>query len=671
MGNKIKKNASKPTPGSRGWDISLSGKSLRYFYAWIVVISFLVYGNTIFNGYGLDDSLVTNHNPLIEKGIKALPEIFTTNYISEDGVYLDYRPLVKASFALEYIFFGWKPGISHFINILLFAFACCMLFKVLLEAFSAKYFQVLFLGVLIYVVHPVHTEVVASLKNRDEIFVLLFTFLSARFFLKYADFSNRKFFVVGCLMFLLALFSKISCLPFIASIPLLLYFRNQNVKSAVFVFGALAGLAAVYYLIVIYSLPGFVRPYDYVETPFPYLQNVPLKLGTAFYSLAWYLKLLAVPYPLSFYYGYNYVELTPLFSFWSLVSIFIHTAFFVLGIYLFRKHRLISFLLLFYLIQISLYSNLVLPLVGIVAERGLFFASLSFCVLLSWVINYSWKSVQEKPNAESKKAAMLYDIRLSSVKAIVILILLIGFGTITVARNREWKDTITLFEADMPHLKNSAKANYMMAKEIRRIYRTDPQLTKEKLEVESAKAVHYYKLAIEIYPQYAQAMEELGMVYAIEQRNTSMAVPMFKEAFAIDSTLWRSANNLALSFQISKDTTEAIYWYERSVKAHTDNPKGWVELSKLYYMEGKKEKALWANEQLLKITPESYLPYYNYAIYYMLEKDTVSAVKYFEEDIKRGEREQFPYFFLFRYYLQTGDTSSALRVKNLAPRISQ
>ncbi len=671
MSNKIKKSVISPSPHTGGSGFAIAGKPLRYFYAWVVVLSFLAYGNTLFNDYGLDDSLVTNHNPLIEKGLKALPEIFTTNYIAEEGIHLDYRPLVKASYALEYTLWGWRPGISHFINILLFAFAGCVLFNVLLETFSAKYFQVLFIGVLIYMVHPVHTEVVASLKNRDEIFVLLFSFLSARFFLKYADSQTVKFFGIGLLMFLLALFSKISCLPFIASIPLLLYFKNKNVKTAALAFVGLAVLAAAYYFVVIHSLPGFARPYDYVETPLPYLQDMSLKLGTAFYSLAWYLRLLVVPYPLSFYYGYQYVELVPLFSLWPIVSIIIHLSLFVLAVYLLRRNRLVSFLLLFYLIQISLYSNLVLPLVGIVAERGLFFASLSFCVLLSWLINYSWQNIREKPHPESKKAALLYDVRLGAVKTILVLVLLMGFGAVTIARNQEWKDTLTLFEADMPHLENSAKANYMMAKEIRRIYRTDPQLTKEKLETESAKAVHYYKRAIEIYPQYAQAMEELGMVYAIEQRNTSMAIPMFKEAFVIDSTLWRSANNLALSFQLSKDTAEAVYWYERSVKAHADNPKGLVELSKLYYMQGKKEKALWANGQLLKVAPDSYLPYYNYAIYYMLEKDTVSAVKYFEEDIKRGEREQFPYFFLFRYYLQNGDTAAAVRVKNLAPPVSQ
>jgi Flp pilus assembly protein TadD len=228
-----------------------------------------------------------------------------------------------------------------------------------------------------------------------------------------------------------------------------------------------------------------------------------------------------------------------------------------------------------------------------------------------------------------------------------------------------------LFEADMPHLQNSAKANYMTAKEIRRIYRTNKDLTKEEYDIQSAKAIHYYNQAIEAYPGYALAIEELGMIYAIEQKNRSMAIPLFEKAFALDSTLWRSANNLAMALQISADTAGAIKWYEKALKAKADNPKVLVELGKLYYLNGEKAKALATNDTLQKLIPDSYLPYYNYGVYYMLERDTLKAVHYFEEDIKRGERERFPYLFLIKHYLSKHDTANAIRVRKFAPRVSQ
>ena len=57
------------------------------YVLFIVAFTFILYGNTIPNKYAIDDPIVTN-NPTIQKGIKAIPEIFTTRYrIKEDYNY--------------------------------------------------------------------------------------------------------------------------------------------------------------------------------------------------------------------------------------------------------------------------------------------------------------------------------------------------------------------------------------------------------------------------------------------------------------------------------------------------------------------------------------------------------------------------------------------------------
>ncbi len=650
--------------------ISITEKGIGFYYAVIAIACFVVFGNTLLNEYGLDDHLVTNHNPLVEKGIKALPEIFTTNYIDEDGMKLDYRPLVKATYAVEYSMFGWNPHISHFINVMLYALACCVILKVLAGVFGQRYFTIIFIGLLIYIAHPVHTEVVASLKNRDELLVLLFVFLSVYQFISYSSENDKKNFAFGMFFFLLALFSKISCLPFVASIPLLVYFKTSNVKKSLIIFAALALLAAIYYAVVISSFPGFARQYEYVETPFPYLNDWSLKLGTAFYSLWWCLRLLVFPQPLSFYYGFSYVELKPIFSVWPIAALIIHIGIAGVALFTFKRNRFVPFFLMFYLIQISLYSNLVLPLAGMVAERALLFASLSFCVGLSYLLIRLFVTENQEPErAKSKKASLSFSLQLTATRFALTSVVLVIFSGVSIARNFDWKDTITLFEADIPHLENSARANYMMAKEIRRLYRTNSQLTKEKLSEESAKAIHYYNQAIKAHPEYAQAMEELGMIYAVEQRNVSMAIPVFERAISIDSTLWRSASNLGMAYQISKDTSSSVKWYEHSLKTHPNNPKVLVELAKLYYTAGRKQDALNCNSQLMKLNPKSNIPYYNYAVYYMMERDTTTAVKYFEQDIEHGEKEEFPYYFLFTHYMQQQDTLNALRIKRQAQAV--
>ena len=54
----------------------------------LIIIVFLYYGNTLSNGYSLDDDLVTttdnNIHKRVEKGISGIPEIFTTHYVHTD-----------------------------------------------------------------------------------------------------------------------------------------------------------------------------------------------------------------------------------------------------------------------------------------------------------------------------------------------------------------------------------------------------------------------------------------------------------------------------------------------------------------------------------------------------------------------------------------------------------
>jgi len=648
-------------------------KKASFFYLVIAIFCFIIYANTIPNDYGLDDHLVSNHNPVIEKGIGGLYEIFTTNYISDNGIYLDYRPLVKASYAIEYSLFGWNPHISHLINILLYALGCCLLLGLLLKFFGNQYFSTLFIGILIYAAHPMHAEVVASLKNRDEIFVLIFVTLSSLCFLRYAETNNLKFFGTGFLFFFTSLLSKITSIPFIAIIPLMVYLKNRDGKKATIIFLSLAIFTGVYYLFLIKALPGFARPYEYVETPLPFINDYSIKLGTALYALLVYFKLLIVPVQFSFYYGINFIELKPVFNILPLVSFVVYLSLLVMAFYFFSRNKFLSFFLFFYLLQISLASNIIQPLPGVVGERVLFLASLSFCMAISFLINHFFKqNTRELDEKKGRKSEITYlSFRTNYLHVSIILFVLLFYSYNTIARNADWKDTMTLFEADMPHLENSAKANYMMAKEIRRLYRTDRDLTQNKLQEESSKAVYYYNQAIRAYPKYALAMEELGMLYAIELKNNSMAIPLFEKAFALDSTLWRSANNLGMAFQMSKDTSEAIVWYENSLKAKADNKKALVELAKLYYLNGRKQMALTCNEKLLQLAPDSYLPYYNYGVYYMLERDTINAVKYFEQDVSHGEIERFPYLFLIKYYLEQHDTTSAIRIRNFAPRHSR
>jgi hypothetical protein len=219
MSGKIK---DKPQPKDRS----------KLFALIIVLFIFAIYGNSIRNEYNLDDEFVTNGNPQVAKGIKAIPEIFTSLYSQRQNLAYGYRPVVKATYAIEYQFFGWNPHISHFFNILLYAICCFVLFIVLKRIFQNYSSSLFLVVVLLFAAHPVHTEVVNSLKNRDEILSLTFSLLALISFIKY--YENKKFIwlVSGLILFIIAILSKLNAVTFIIIIPLAIYFKNNDKNSA-------------------------------------------------------------------------------------------------------------------------------------------------------------------------------------------------------------------------------------------------------------------------------------------------------------------------------------------------------------------------------------------------------------------------------------------------------
>ena len=188
----------------------------------IIAYTFLLYSNTINNKYSLDDYIIRDVNTqLTEKGFSYFGEIFTTTYttVSETGEGITksfgYRPVTRLVFAIEYslvhLFDGpgyERPGVSHLINILLYLTVVLLLYRILRRILRGYSIWFPFIVILLFTAHPVHTEVVASLKNRDELLSMMFSLLTLHLLIKYADTSKVKFLVIGLLLYVVAFLAK-------------------------------------------------------------------------------------------------------------------------------------------------------------------------------------------------------------------------------------------------------------------------------------------------------------------------------------------------------------------------------------------------------------------------------------------------------------------------------
>lgn len=188
------------------------------------------FGITVTHDYNLDDNLVTQNHRLTSGGINAIAEIYESPYYEDDmGYSYGFRPTTLASFALEHAIFGESPTVSHTINVLLYLATCILVYLLIARLFPDKKGMALF-GALLFTVHPLHTEVVASIKNRDEILALFFALLAC-----YTLIRPMKWLIalpLAAAFFFLSLTSKMSAVNFILLLALVPTYPKPLLKDA-------------------------------------------------------------------------------------------------------------------------------------------------------------------------------------------------------------------------------------------------------------------------------------------------------------------------------------------------------------------------------------------------------------------------------------------------------
>jgi hypothetical protein len=201
----------------------------------LLIATLLVFGNTLSNGYNLDDHLVTNNNVKTSpKTTSNLGTIFSTSYQQEGNVKSGYRPVTIATFYIEHQLFGESARVSHTINLILFCGIVLLIFKVLTLIFNNTNPYILLFTTLLFSLHSIHSEAVASIKNRDELLSLLFFLLSAISAFKWLGKKNLVYLLSTLVFVAFSILSKKSALPLIALFPVLLLFIKKPMVSQFF-----------------------------------------------------------------------------------------------------------------------------------------------------------------------------------------------------------------------------------------------------------------------------------------------------------------------------------------------------------------------------------------------------------------------------------------------------
>lgn len=219
----------------------------------IFMVPLVIYFQSTGFGYVLDDQIVITDNNFVQKGVQGIPELLhtesMTGYFGEQKDLVEgnrYRPFSLITFALEYEIVGkLSPGLSHWINIILYGLTGLLLFRVLSMMFRKRkedhwWMSLAFVTALLFTAHPIHSEAVANIKGRDEIMALFFSLATLYAALRFMDYKKIMWLIASCGLFFLGLLSKENSITFLAVIPATIYFfSNRKWKTNFTITGAL------------------------------------------------------------------------------------------------------------------------------------------------------------------------------------------------------------------------------------------------------------------------------------------------------------------------------------------------------------------------------------------------------------------------------------------------
>ena len=396
----------------------------------VLIVAVGTFANSVLNGFAYDDNTIIVGHPVVTEGgvVDALTSPFWPEVVDGAGL---YRPVTLSSFALEWRLWNGHPAGFHLVNVAVHGAVSLMVFFLILEMSATLPALV---GGALFAAHPVHSEAVANVVGRAELYSALFVLGACLLFWKGRRLSPSgraaRLLGIGAL-YIMGLGSKEMAATLPALLVLLALVRNHDVRATdrvradlpVFLLtGALLAAFLGVRFLVLGSVSG--------DVPAPALVGLSAgqRILTSLAVWPQYFRLLVFPLDLAA--DYAPAVLFPALS-WGpdvVVGLFMILCAAAAAIFLWSRERLVAVGIVWFAIAVLPVTNLLIPTGVLLAERTLYLPSVGLAFVAAGVV--SW-TVRER----RKSLGMLL------VAAGVVC----GAFTVrTALRNPSWMSTFTM-----------------------------------------------------------------------------------------------------------------------------------------------------------------------------------------------------------------------------------
>ncbi|MEI6817531.1 MAG: tetratricopeptide repeat protein [Bacteroidota bacterium] len=634
------------------------------------IFAFLLYIQSVGFKYTLDDDTVTHKNAITKQGFKGIPTLLSTDYWygNDDSLRVpQYRPLSIVSFAVEWQFFPNRPAVYHLDNVLLYALTCLLLFNVLCMIFEKQNLLLPFIVSLLYVAHPIHTEVVDSIKSRDEILCFLFALFAIFLVMNHVSNNNPWLLIASSFSFFLSILSKETGIAYVVIVPILLFVFTPAEKRKIAIIALAFALPIIVFLIIRHIvLAGVViSSFDSPLNNSLYLaKDFISQKATAVYVLLRYVILLIIPHPLSYDYSMMTIPIQQLTDPGAFMGLAVYG---FLLLYAFRnivKKDFISFGILFYLLTLIPVSNLLIMIGSPMAERFMYMPSLGFCLVVSLLMIKFTKGDMMK-----RKFGTLSQMLSSNSMLFVVVFVIVGLYSVkTYARSQDWKDNHALFGHDVNIVDKSARVHFSLGTVL--LVDLYPEENDKALKKKyNNDALVQFNEALKYFPNYPTANFFLGQCY-MNNDDYPNAIRNFEIARQItnkpNTVLF---NNLGVLYGKVGQFDKSLSMLDSAIKHDPKFAEAYSNKAFAYLNLANDKEAIAASNKAIELNPKYAKAYMNAGCAYVNQKEYDKALDYLNKSASLDSTDAETVFFIGAAYHNMGNLAKGKEFMDRSERM--
>lgn len=566
--------------GRMDWAATSAGRG----WALLCILTCAVYANAIDNPFHYDDfhSIVENERL---RSLAEVPSFFTDpTAFSAEPQNAMYRPLLLASFALNYALSGYETWSYHLLSLLLHL-GCVGLVaaigRVLLGPSRGAWW-----AACLFAIHPINSESLNYISSRSEIMAALFFLLAFWIYLQ-THWRVERWVACIALAYACALLGKSIAIVLPAVLLAHAWLVGARRSGLPALFAALAGVALAYLAVVWKFLARAtvgepVRSYDE-------------QVWTQVKALVFYIKMVLWPSGQSIDHQFLISD-TPLDPIAALALLFVLSLTLLAWRYR-HGHPAPTFFLAWFLFVLA--PSSLVPLNVLVNEHRLYLPGVALFYALGYALN---------------RLVQCWSSQRSAIEAAA-LVIAVGMAAATVQRNAVWASPLALWQSAAERAPLMARPHMYWGGALEE-------------RGQFAGAIRAYEHALRRDPGFAPLHRRLGAAY-MEVDQTERAIALFERGVALDPTDGPMWLGLGEALRMGGRWQESLSAYQRAVNLMPDDSGAHNNLGNTYQVLERPEQALEHHLRARALAPNDAQTQVNLGnAYAMLGKSTEALEAY-------------------------------------------